>query len=44
MKAKQKVKKKIVKDKVFGCDLVEHLQLSGQEGKSLICKDEEDSG
>lgn len=36
MKAKQKVKKKIVKDKVFGCDLVEHLQLSGQEVPQVL--------
>ncbi|XP_040189420.1 rho GTPase-activating protein 30 isoform X2 [Rana temporaria] len=36
MKAKQKVKKKIVKDKVFGCDLMEHLQLSGHEVPQVL--------
>ncbi|XP_072285122.1 rho GTPase-activating protein 30 [Pyxicephalus adspersus] len=36
MKARQKVKKKIVKDKVFGCDLMEHLQLSGQEVPQVL--------
>lgn len=34
MKARQKGKKKgSWKERVFGCDLQEHLQHSGQEGK-----------
>ncbi|XP_066464980.1 rho GTPase-activating protein 30 [Eleutherodactylus coqui] len=36
MKARQKVKKKTVKDKIFGCDLLEHLQLSGQEVPQVL--------
>ncbi|XP_063295361.1 rho GTPase-activating protein 30 [Pelobates fuscus] len=36
MKARQKGKKKSGKDKVFGCDLVEHLQLSGQEVPQVL--------
>lgn len=32
---KQKSKKK-GSDNAFGCDLIEHLQNSGQDGKSLI--------
>lgn len=34
MKSRQKVKKKgCSKERVFGCDLQEHLQHSGQDGK-----------
>lgn len=34
MKSRQKGKKKgSSKERVFGCDLQEHLQQSGQEGK-----------
>ncbi|XP_042295998.1 rho GTPase-activating protein 30 isoform X2 [Sceloporus undulatus] len=37
MKARQKVKRKgAAKDRVFGCDLVEHLQLSGQEVPQVL--------
>ncbi|XP_075049290.1 rho GTPase-activating protein 30 isoform X2 [Mixophyes fleayi] len=36
MKARQKVKKKTVKDKIFGCNLMEHLQLSGQEVPQVL--------
>ncbi|KYO27149.1 hypothetical protein Y1Q_0012367 [Alligator mississippiensis] len=33
LKARQKVRRKgAAKDRVFGCDLLEHLQQSGQEG------------
>ncbi|XP_030043830.1 rho GTPase-activating protein 30 isoform X3 [Microcaecilia unicolor] len=37
MKARQKVKRKgASKDRVFGCDLVEHLQFSGQEVPQVL--------
>ncbi|XP_056408450.1 rho GTPase-activating protein 30 [Hyla sarda] len=36
MKARQRVRKKTVKDKIFGCDLLEHLQLSGQEVPQVL--------
>ncbi|XP_053558977.1 rho GTPase-activating protein 30 [Bombina bombina] len=37
MKARQKGKKKgATRDKVFGCDLLEHLQLSGQEVPQVL--------
>nr|XP_033781437.1 rho GTPase-activating protein 30 isoform X2 [Geotrypetes seraphini] len=37
MKARQKVKRKgASKDQVFGCDLVEHLQFSGQEVPQVL--------
>ncbi|XP_073493345.1 rho GTPase-activating protein 30 [Phyllobates terribilis] len=36
MKARQRVKKKTVKDKIFGCDLLEHLQMSGQEVPQVL--------
>ncbi|XP_053331498.1 rho GTPase-activating protein 30 [Spea bombifrons] len=36
MKARQKVKKKASKDKVFGCDLLEHLQVSGSEVPQVL--------
>uniref|UniRef100_A0A8D2J108 Rho-GAP domain-containing protein n=1 Tax=Varanus komodoensis TaxID=61221 RepID=A0A8D2J108_VARKO len=37
MKARQKVKRKAAaKDRVFGCDLVEHLQLSGQDVPQVL--------
>ncbi|MEE6507305.1 hypothetical protein FKM82_019510 [Ascaphus truei] len=37
MKARQKVKKKAAsKDKVFGCDLLEHLHISGQEVPQVL--------
>uniref|UniRef100_A0A6J0UZ20 Rho GTPase-activating protein 30 isoform X1 n=1 Tax=Pogona vitticeps TaxID=103695 RepID=A0A6J0UZ20_9SAUR len=37
MKARQRVKKKgASKDRIFGCDLVEHLQLSGQEVPQVL--------
>lgn len=36
MKSRQKGKKKgSSKERVFGCDLREHLQHSGQEGKEV---------
>lgn len=38
LKARQKVRRKgAAKDRVFGCDLLEHLQQSGQEGKRVAC-------
>ncbi|KAM8921560.1 rho GTPase-activating protein 30 [Pelodytes ibericus] len=36
MKARQKVKRKAGKDKVFGCDLLEHLQVSGLEVPQVL--------
>ncbi|KAM4014556.1 rho GTPase-activating protein 30 isoform 2-T3 [Anomaloglossus baeobatrachus] len=36
MKARQRVKKRSVKDKIFGCDLLEHLQMSGQEVPQVL--------
>ncbi|XP_077182316.1 rho GTPase-activating protein 30 isoform X2 [Paroedura picta] len=37
MKARQKVRRKAAsKDRVFGCDLVEHLQLSGQDVPQVL--------
>ncbi|KAM9294614.1 rho GTPase-activating protein 30 [Gastrophryne carolinensis] len=36
LKARQKVKKRTVKDKVFGCDLMEHLMMSGQEVPQVL--------
>ncbi|OCT69659.1 rho GTPase-activating protein 30 [Xenopus laevis] len=36
MKARQKVRKKATKDKTFGCDLLEHLTISGLEVPQVL--------